>query len=640
MTMAGLVTSWKRFLARANKIQNKIFIPFIIVMVLIGAMTIYAMTDLVSANVEARVNDKLKQDVRIIQEVVSDMETSLAFYSQFMADTEKLAGHISEARDSRLILIYLLEFLKENQIYSNIGGGAEVPGHDPSLSRLGMLGIRTTGVVSSRDRGRSGVSIAAVAPIEGRAGSRSVITVGRAIDTAFLQGLLQKTGAHRIEIYYRGELVGATAEEKECEPFRRDITLDVMRRTLNADTPYLAEFQCGQHSVKMALVPLSVSHKKEMLVAVYELIDDLVKAKHNILTTTATVVGLMLLIVVPVYVMTVSRTVRPIRLLSQASKKVAEGDLDQYVPVKTWDEVGELSDSFNRMVTDLKKYREELEHWNQTLEELVAERGRQLADAQAKLIQSTKLAAVGELAAGLAHELNNPLAGIYAFLQVFAETVRSRGLNNLSEKEIKGFQENLVYVEREIQRCKSIVGSLLTFARVSEKHFRSLDLNEVVRETLGFMQTNLRKGKIEVKTDFAENLPVVMGDSNELQQVFLNIVVNARKAMPEGGTLYVTTTADEENRAVRVSMRDTGEGIKPELMDKIFDPFFTTRKPGECTGLGLSISYGIIKDHNGEILVRSEVGGGATFIVVLPVAEEQPGPPTWVTGVAPSEERG
>ncbi|GAB4342920.1 MAG: hypothetical protein Kow0099_20930 [Candidatus Abyssubacteria bacterium] len=638
--MAGLATSWKRLLARANKIQNKIFIPFVIVMVLIGAMTIYAMTDLVSANVEARVNDKLNQDVRIIQEVFSDMEKSLAFYSQFMADTEKLAGHISEARDSRLILIYLLEFLKENQIYSYIGGGTAVPGQDPSLSRLGMLGIRTTGVVPSSEHGKSAVSIAAVSPIEGRAGSRSVITVGRVIDTAFLQSLRQKTGAHKIEIYYRGELVGDSSEGKGCSPLTHPVSLDVMRRTLNGDAPYLTEFECGEHSVKMALAPLSVNHRKEMLVAVYELIDDLVKAKNNILRTTAVVVGLMLIIVVPVYVMTVSRTVHPIRLLSMASKKVAEGDLNQYVPVKTWDEVGELSDSFNQMVADLKKYRQELEQWNQTLEERVAERGRQLADAQAKLIQSTKLAAVGELAAGLAHELNNPLAGIYAFLQVFAETVRSRGLKTLSDEEVRGFEENLVYVEREIQRCKSIVGSLLTFARVSEKHFRLLDLNEVVRDTLGFMQTNLKKGNITVKTDFAESLPAVMGDSNELQQVFLNIVVNARKAMPQGGTLFVATRADEDTRNVHVSMRDTGEGINSELMDKIFDPFFTTRKPGEGTGLGLSISYGIIKDHNGEILVESEIGKGATFTVVLPFAEEQPGAPTPLTGAAPSEKRG
>ncbi|MBI4832866.1 MAG: HAMP domain-containing protein, partial [Candidatus Lindowbacteria bacterium] len=349
-------------------------------------------------------------------------------------------------------------------------------------------------------------------------------------------------------------------------------------------------------------------------------IDDLSRAKRNISITTVVVVGLMLLIIVPIYILTVSRTVAPIRQLSRASVAVAEGNLDQYVPVRTSDEVGELSESFNRMVADLRKYREELERWNQTLEERVAERGRQLAEAQAKLIRSTKLAAVGELAAGLAHELNNPLAGIYAFLQVFAEAVRAHGLKNLSDEDAESFEKNLVYVEREIQRCKSIIGSLLTFARVSEKNFTLLDLNSVLRETLGFMQSNLRKGNIRVETHFAEDLPPIKGDSSELQQVFLNMIVNARKAMPEGGKLIVGTGADKEDHLVRAYITDTGEGINPEIIDKIFDPFFTTRKPGEGTGLGLSISYGIIRDHNGEILVDSKVGEGSTFTVVLPAA--------------------
>jgi signal transduction histidine kinase len=180
-----------------------------------------------------------------------------------------------------------------------------------------------------------------------------------------------------------------------------------------------------------------------------------------------------------------------------------------------------------------------------------------------------------------------------------------------------------VYVEREIRRCKSIIGSLLTFARVSEKHFTLLDLNSVVRDTLGFMQSNLKKGNVEVETHFAEGLPPVKGDSNELQQVFLNILVNARKAMSRGGKLIVRTSADKEDRLVRASIADTGEGIKPEIMDKIFDPFFTTREPGEGTGLGLSISYGIIRDHSGEILVDSKMGEGSTFTVALPVASEE-----------------
>ncbi|RJP18588.1 MAG: HAMP domain-containing protein [Candidatus Abyssobacteria bacterium SURF_5] len=612
-----------RYFARWNKLQNKIFLPFLAVMIFIAVFIIYGMMDLVSSNVEARVNEKLDNDVRLVQEMVSDMEKSLAFYAEFIADTEKLAGHISEARDSRLILIYLLEFLNENGIYSDIGGsGTRFAKRNPELSRLGMLGIRTIGLVSEFEDGKPGLAISAVARIEGRSDSRSVVTVSKRIDSEFLQDLCQKAGAYRLQVYHRGILVESSSRDERCDALvRQEVTPKLMSQVIVSGVPYISEYNYDGHSVKMSLAPLVVNFKKDAIVAVFESIDDLSRTKRNIVITTIVAVGLMLLIVVPIYVLTVSKTIDPIRELSRASNAVAEGNLDQYVPVRTSDEVGELSKSFNLMVADLRKYREELERWNQTLEERVAKRSEQLAEAQAKLIQSSKLAAVGELAAGIAHELNNPLAGIYAFLQVLAETVRARGFRNVSDEEAEGFQKNLVYVEREIQRCKSIVGSLLTFARVSEKHFVPLSLNDVVRETLGFMQSNLKKDRVKVETRLTENLPPVLGDPNELQQVFLNIIVNARKAMPDGGTLFVSSGADE--RTIQVSITDTGEGIKPEIRDRIFDPFFTTRKPGEGTGLGLSISYGIIKDHNGEILAESTPGRGSTFTVVLPIMSEE-----------------
>jgi signal transduction histidine kinase len=608
-----------RYFSRWNKLQNKIFLPFIAVMVFVAAFIIYGMTDLVSSNVEVRVNEKLQNDVRLVQEIISDMEKSLAFYAEFIADTEKLASHISEARDSRLILIYLLEFLNENEIISDVGRESHFRMNNPDLGRLGALGIRATGLVSNLDMGQPGLAVAAVAHIEGRSDSRSVITVSKKFDRKFLQSLRQKTGAYRLQVYHDGKLIESSSEDEEFDRLiQQKISSRLMNQVLASGTTYITQLDFGPHSVKMALAPVAINYRKDAVIAVFESIDDLARTKRNIFLTTIIAVGLMLLIVIPIYVLTVSMTIDPIRKLSRASKAVAEGDLDQYVPVKTADEVGELSESFNLMVSDLRQYREELEHWNQTLEQRVMKRSEELAEAQAKLIQSTKLAAVGELAAGLAHELNNPLAGIYAFLQVLAETIRSRGFRNVSNEDAESFQKNLVYVEREIQRCKSIVGSLLTFARVSEKNFILLNLNDVVRETLGFMHSNLQKENVTVETHLAEHLPPVQGDANELQQVFLNIIVNARKAMSGGGTLTVTTGAS--GKTVRVSIRDTGEGINPAILDRIFDPFFTTRKPGEGTGLGLSISYGIVKDHSGEILVESAPEQGSTFTIVLPMA--------------------
>jgi signal transduction histidine kinase len=591
-------------------------------MLLIGGLIVYMTATFVLADVETRVDDKLRDDAHLIQEIISDMEKGLAFYAQFIADTEKLAGHITEARDSRLVLIYLLEFLKENQISSNVGGPGSSMGNATDLTRLGRLGIRSSGLLVRSQSGQTRLSLSAVAPVEGYTTSRSVVTVSRDMDREFLQDLVRKTGAYEVQLYYRGQFILSSSPDDQCKrEARKFLTPEVFEQALSSNEPYLADFVCGDHSFKMTLAPVLLNFKKEFLVGIFESTDDIVSAKRNAILTAFVVVGLMFLISLPIYILTLSYTVGPIKELSRASKAVAEGRLDQYVPVRTGDEVGELSASFNRMVDDLKKYRNDIEQWNQTLEERVAMRTRELAEAQAQLIQSSKLAAVGELAAGIAHELNNPLAGIYAFLQVFAKTLRSRDLKELTEEEARDFQENLVHVEREIRRCKSIIGSLLTFARVSEKEYDLINLNQTIQDTLTFSESNLGKSGVKVETLFEENLPAVFGDSNELQQVLLNIIVNARNAMPEGGVFTVSTSTRKDERLVCVSLSDTGVGIAPDVLDKIFDPFFTTREPGEGTGLGLSISYGIVKDHSGQIFVESAPGEGTTFTIVLPMAD-------------------
>jgi len=629
-----------KFLSSLNKVQNKIFMPFFFVMILIGALTIYAMTNLVSANVETRVNEKLRNDVRLTQEIFGDLEQSLAFYAQFIADAEKLAGHISEERDSRLVLIYLLEFMKENQIYSNIGGGNPLASGDVRLNRLGGLGIRTTGFTTQERSGGKQLALSAVAPIEGRVGSRSFVTASREMNRQFLQDLQTKTGSHRIQIYYGGELRESSSVDNACDKVvGKILTPQFTARFLAAGGVHFEEFDCEGHSVKMILAPISINYQNAALVAVFESMDDLAKARKRIIMTTVFVVGIMLLIIIPIYRLTVSHTVGPIMELSRASKAVADGDLNQYVLVKTKDEVGNLSESFNRMIDDLKQYREDIERWNQTLEERVARRTQELAEAQARLIQSEKLAAVGELAAGIAHELNNPLAGIYAFLQVFVGRVRSRGLRGLSEEETLGFQENLVHVEREIQRCKSIIGSLLSFARVSEKDFSLVNLNMIIKETLAFAQSNLRKSNVRIRTHLDENIPSILGNPNELQQVCLNIIVNAGKAMPEGGDLVIKTGTENDRRSVYVSVSDSGCGIEEENLERIFDPFFTTSRPGEGTGLGLSISYSIVREHRGEILVQSKVGEGTTFTILLPFAVEAKEDSTATASIGITDER-
>lgn len=255
-----------------------------------------------------------------------------------------------------------------------------------------------------------------------------------------------------------------------------------------------------------------------------------------------------------------------------------------------------------------------LKEYNVNLEKMVEERTQRLRETQSQLLQSSKLAAVGQLAAGVAHELNNPLAGILGYTQWLLEKLGSAGLPKDSFK----FKEYLGFIEKETQRCKAIVEGLLNFSRGSEPDFRPLDTNQILQETFLLSEQSLKLRKIKLIKELDPSLPEVWGSADQLQQVFTNLILNAQKSMLRGGKLLVSSEYEPEKRGVRISFRDSGCGIPKENLNKIFDPFFTTSRVGEGTGLGLSVSYGIIKNHRGHIEVKSRVGKGSTFAVFLP----------------------
>jgi len=259
----------------------------------------------------------------------------------------------------------------------------------------------------------------------------------------------------------------------------------------------------------------------------------------------------------------------------------------------------------------------------QNLEQSLAD----LKEAQAKMVQTSKLAAVGQLAAGVAHELNNPIVGILGYAQYALEKVRDKNPSQLTAKDLENYVKYIGYIEHESQRCKTIVQNLLNFSRKSSLEMENLQINEVLEETFTFTAHQLQMHDIRIRRELAESLPTLLGNGTQLEQVFTNIIINAQKAMQNGGTLTVTTRlvgrADSPDATVEVLFADTGCGIAPENLPRIFDPFFTTRRVGEGTGLGLSLSHGIVKNHGGEIAVESTVGKGTTFTVSLPVVSHR-----------------
>ena len=318
---------------------------------------------------------------------------------------------------------------------------------------------------------------------------------------------------------------------------------------------------------------------------------------------------------------------RPIESLVEVTDQISKGDLSKTVDVNCKDEFGHLAESFNRMIESLKKSQEEIEEYNRTLEEKIIERTSELEDAQAQLIQSEKMAAIGQLAAGVAHELNNPLGGILGYAQFALEKIESRNLEQLTAKDMEAYKRYLRDIETQSRRCKAIVQNLLKFSRTSQiVEFQEIDLNQTIEETLTFIDHQLMMHQISLKKIFDKNLPKMQGNPGQLQQVFTNIIINAMHASQPGSEITLSTrflpALGEFPGAVEIAVADQGVGISEENLKKIFEPFFTTKEVGKGTGLGLSVSYGIVKEHGGEIKFKSKCGEGTTFTVILPLEKK------------------
>jgi two-component system NtrC family sensor kinase len=286
---------------------------------------------------------------------------------------------------------------------------------------------------------------------------------------------------------------------------------------------------------------------------------------------------------------------QPIRQLIFASHQWADGNLDYRVEATQKDEIAKLAETFNLMASSLKERDERLKEYT----------------AQ-QIMKSERLATLGQLAAGVAHEINNPLGAILMYSHLSLEEL------NIEDPRRK----NLEKVAAEATRCKNIVRGLLDFARQSEPNVEEADTNEILRRTLSVLQNQAQFQNITITTTLSTSLPKVMMDSGQIQQVFTNIILNAAEAIDGQGEVTIATRIDESDQFIKIEFTDNGCGISRGNLDKIFDPFFTTKEVGRGTGLGLAVSYGIISRHRGTIEVKSSPGKGTTFIVRLPLKDE------------------
>jgi two-component system, NtrC family, sensor kinase len=324
------------------------------------------------------------------------------------------------------------------------------------------------------------------------------------------------------------------------------------------------------------------------------------------------VAGIGVLVVLGITYFITSSMIHPLEEMVQATNRIAAGDLDHSVGITSNDEIGILANSFNKMLASIKTMKIELEEWGRTLEEKVDKRTEELVAVQTQMAQSEKLASIGRLAAGVAHEINNPLAGVLTFSMLALEDC----------DDDHPMKQSLEVIVKQTLRCRETVKGLLDFARQSSATPTLIDVNSIVDKTLQLLENQAIFQNIQSVRKFDTNLPQVLLDAGELQQVIINIVINAVDAMEENGKLTIETSQSRQTQEILIRISDTGKGIPDSVLPLIFEPFFTTKKVGKGTGLGLAIVHGIVTRAGGKMEVASS-SKGATFIVRLPIAREE-----------------
>ncbi len=521
--------------------------------------------------------DTLKYSLTdIIQEAVLDKQASIAAFT-FFKDGEKL----------QICTNAETEFASESFLTNAL----------PSINHA------SKGQISTDTISVSGVLLQVVSLPVGSEYERSgVLTFGVKMDSTLADEIRQltqsevvfvaegKVAASSMRLRDNGsELVRTFArqslnKEREVAKGENEIVWD--------NEHYLAEsakFNASQGSSGTGYLLLS-SYEKPL--------QDL-RAMQRLLLT----MGCAVLVTIPMLLwIVINKITAPLRELRDSVEAVGNDDLTRQVHTTSKDEVGELAVSFNQMVSKVKRSHEKLE---QAVETLKA--------TQHQLVQSEKLAGIGEFVAGVAHELNNPLTSVMGFSEL------------LQQGELQEQHRRFVdVILKSAKRCQKIVQSLLSFARRHAPERKVVCANEIVESAVEIMSYQLRSSNIEVLTHLDSNLPPTELDSHQMQQVFINLINNARQAMEAhqpGGRLSIRTESSDSR--VRILFKDTGPGISPENLKKIFNPFFTTKAVGKGTGLGLSLCYGIITEHGGSITPSSEPGEGATFTIELPVSKGQ-----------------
>jgi signal transduction histidine kinase/ActR/RegA family two-component response regulator len=595
------------------RFHTKVLVPVVAVMMLLMVVTMYVVNQRLKRQSQKEADDALKTASAVFKSSQKERQRTLQVQLRNIPNAPQYRATFART-DAATIQDMLdknpLDFEGDLIVYKTIEGKtiamsrrdasldmAEFEKNSEACVRQALEGMPSVDVIRVSDRLFDIVSFPVTMPVSGEV--IGAVTFCITFGKPEAQKLSASTGCG-IVLIANNQIVASSLQRQDllqqCID-RFDSVADPLRRTRAAD-----------HDVREIVVPeehfLWRAEKFESLngdpKVGYVLLFSNAAALGELRATQQTIIvvsAVGILFATAVVWFLVRNTTRPLRQLRDSAEAVGRGDFTRRVHASSHDECGELANVFNHMTENLQAAREKLE---QTV--------TRLENTQAQLIQSEKLSAIGEFVAGVTHELNNPLTSLLGFSELLQQT-------NVDERQ-KRFVDRIAGSAR---RCQKIVQGLLSFARQHEPERKVANLNELVEAVVEILAYEMRTSNIEVIPQLEPDLPPVLVDSHQIQQVLLNLMNNARQAMDgyqREGKLRVRTEA--YHGRVRVTVSDNGPGITEENLKKIFDPFFTTKEAGKGTGLGLSLSYGIIHEHGGTIRAESKPGTGATFIIELP----------------------
>ncbi len=620
---------FSRLVARAYTLRGELIIPYALLTLATAMLGTYVVTRLVTSSVRERFVNQLSEASRVAADGVVRRERSHLRTLRLMTFTAGVSEAL-RAGNTQDLEALLLPIALNEQVESVVAidlQGREVLGLtlDPSTGtysitrasdfsgqpivqdvlagRQDASGDKFVGLIETS----YGPHLYTSAPVRGD-GDRLVgaMLLGTRLDS-LVADLKSQALADIVLQRPDGELLSSSFDETEgasgevmLPPQEIPALSGLKLREFEA---YDREFQAGYTpwtARNQVLGVMGVALPSNFLVAAESTSRNTFSLLFSISTISIIVVGYLL----------ASSISRPILRLRRMAQAVASGDLEQESGIRRLDEIGDLAAAFDTMADDLQARTAEAEQLyaeaidrNQQLEEMY----QRLQSAQQQLVQSEKLASVGQLSAGIVHDVKNPLGVIKGVAE------------ELLEDRVPGSpeHESLQVIRDNASRANAIVTDMLTFARQTPPAMIRRDLRETVEGSLRLTNYMLRKGKVELDLQLPPDPVTLTFDSQQLQQVIINLVQNAVQAMPDGGRLRVHLQRDDGVAVIEIE--DTGSGISPEHLARVFDPFFTTKPEGQGTGMGLSVSYGIISRHHGTIHVSSKPGEGALFTIRLPM---------------------